>query len=649
MNLESDHVHNVSSCRGPGRHSGRRVSGTLINGVLHRLLLLALLIPGVALSLWGSTPPAEGSLTPVNVTTWHYDTARSGLNTHETFLTPALVHSNTFGLLFNLPTDDFLYAQPLYLTGVSIPGKGVHNVVYAVTENDSVYAYDADSNTGATAAPLWTVHLTDAAAGTSAVPLRDYNTTDGSLTQLGITGTPVIDPGTGTLYLVAHVKDSGGINPPYYHLLCALDVATGAQKFGGPIKISAQAPGMGINSIGGTVLFNDFYQLQRSALLLLNGVVYVAFSSMGDYGPYHGWLLGYDARTLQQVSVFNDTPNGVAGGIWMAGAGPAADADGSIYLMTGNGTFDGQSNFGDSFVKLGPASGSTPTGNGIQVQDYFSPSDQALLASVDGDLGSGGPILLPDEAGSASHPHLVIGVGKDGILYLVDRDDMGHNSPTGNDQIVQAVSTQIPSCVAPLYFNHQLYINLISSYLYSYSVTNARLSTVPVSQTVESLGAPGGSPCLSANGLTNAILWIIQASGFRSGSSAILRAYDANDITHELYDNTQAGVRDLTGLAMKFSTPMISNGKVYVGTGSGIGVFGVFPPPALSFSPPHQLSVRGMNGVACTVQYSSDLGAPGNGWQTLTSLTLNGSTQTLSDSGAGNAGQRFYRAVIGTP
>lgn len=613
-----------------------------------RLLSLVLLASSFALPLWGSDPENAGSPTPVNVLTWHYDTARSGLNTNETFLTPDLVNRGTFGLLFNLPTDDFLYAQPLYFAGVSIPGKGVHNMVYAVTENDSVYAFDADSDVGVDAEPLWTVHLTDASAGTSAVPLLDYGTSDGSLSRLGITGTPVIDPESGTLYLVAHIKDTSGTNPSYHHLLCALDVATGAQKFGGPVVISAHVPGTGGGSSGSFVEFNDFYQLQRTGLLLVNGVVYIAFSSLGDFGPYHGWLLGYDAKTLQQVSVFNDTPNGIAGGIWMAGAGPAADSAGNIYLMTGNGTFDGRSNFGDSFVKLRATQSSAPTGIGLEVQDYFSPSDQAILASVDGDLGSGGPILLPEEAGSAQHPHLMVGAGKDGIIYVVDRDNMGHNSPTSNDQIVQTVSTGIPSCVDSLYFNHQLYINLISSYLYCYSVTNASLSPAPISQTVEMLGAPGGSPCLSANGHTNAILWIVQASGFRTGRSAILRAYDANDITHELYDNTQAGDRDLTGLAMKFSTPIISNGKVYVGTGSGIAVFGVFPPPSISFNFPQELTVQGRTGIDCTLQYSTNLEAPGGGWKTLATLTLNGHPQTVSDPGAGKGSQRFYRAVIGT-
>ena len=618
--------------------------------MIHRLLLsFTVLASSSALLFVGSASEKAGSPTPVNVLTWHYDTARSGLNTNETFLTPALVNSGTFGLLFNLPTDDFLYAQPLYLAGVSIPGKGVHNVVYAVTENDSVYAFDADSDIGVATEPLWTVHLTDAATGTSAVPLFDYGTSDGSLARLGITGTPVIDPQSGTLYLVAHVKDTSGTNPTYYHLLCALDVATGAQKFGGPVKISARVPGTGGSSNGSVIEFDDFYQFQRSGLLLVNGVVYIAFSSLGDFGVYHGWLLGYDAKTLQQVSVLNDTPNGVAGGIWMAGAGPAADPAGNIYLMTGNGSFDGQSNFGDSFVKLAPTQGSTPTGIGLQVQDYFSPSDQALLASIDGDLGSGGPILLPEEAGSPQHPHLVVGAGKDGIIYVVDRDNMGHNSPTSNDQIVQAVSTGIPSCVDSLYFNHRLYINLISSYLYCYSVADATLSPAPTSQTVEGLGSPGGSPCLSANGMTNAILWIVQASGFRNGWPAILRAYDAKDITHELYDNTQAGDRDLTGLAMKFSTPIISNGKVYVGTGSGVAVFGVFPPPSISFSLPQEITVRGRTGIDCTVQYSSNLDATGGGWKTLTTLTLNGYPQTISDPGAGKGSQRFYRAVNGTP
>lgn len=600
-------------------------------------------------SLLASALENVGHPTPVNVTTWHYDNARSGVNTNETFLTPDLVNASTFGLLFTLPTDDLLYAQPLYLSGVSIPGKGIHNVVYAVSEGDTIYAYDADFNSGNEAEPLWTVHLTNESEGTSAVPLYDYNTSDGPLSQLGITGTPVIDPQSGTLYVVAHIKDSSGTKPPYYHLLCALDVGTGAEKFGGPVVVSARVTGAGSNSTGGIVEFSDFDHQQRSGLLLLNGIVYIAFASVGDRGPYHGWLLGYDAKTLRQVSVFNDTPYGIQGGIWMAGAGPAADSDGSIYLMTGNGTFDGQANFGDSFVKLVRKSGLTSTGTGLQVQDYFTPEDQAILAGGDGDLGSGGPIILPDEAGSIQHPHLLIGAGKDGILSLIDRDSMGHYSPSSDAQIVQTVPLQISNFTDPLYFNHRLYINPIASPLYGYSLTNGSLSTSPIFQSMDSLGSPGGSPILSANGLDNPIVWVIQANGFYSYSSSILRAYNANNLTQELYNNTQAGERDLTGIAMKFSTPIVSNGKVYVGTGSGIAVFGVFPPPTILFSPQHGIIVQGKNGVDCTVQTSSDIGASGGGWQTLTTLILDGAPQTVSDPVGETAHQRFYRAILGTP
>ncbi len=571
------------------------------------------------------------------------------MNTNETLLTPGLVNSGTFGLMFELPTDDLVYAQPLYLAGVSIPGRGVHNVVYAVSEGDTIYAYDADSNTGTTAEPLWTVHLTDAADHTSAVPIYDYNTSDGALSQLGITGTPVIDPATGTLYVVAHVKDTSGTKPTYYHLLCALDVATGAQKFGGPVMITASVVGAGSNSIGGVVEFSDFDHQQRSGLLLLNGVVYIAFASVGDRGPYHGWLLGYDAKTLRQVSVFNDTPYGIQGGIWMAGAGPAADSNGSIYLMTGNGTFDGQTNFGDSVVKLVRTNGITGTGLGLKVQDYFTPEDQAILAGGDGDLGAGGPIILPDEAGNAEHPHLLIGAGKDGILSLIDRDNMGHYSPASDNQIVQTVPLQISNFTDPLYFDHRLYVNPIASPLYCYSLTNASLSTSPIFRSGDSLGSPGGSPILSANGLENPIVWVIQATGFYAYSSSILRAYDANDISHELYNNTQAGERDLTGIAMKFSTPIVSNGKVYVGTGSGVAVFGVFPPPTISFSPQHEIIVQGKSGVACTVQGSSNLEASGDGWQTITIVTMDGSPQVISDPEGETSHQRFYRAVLGTP
>lgn len=561
-------------------------------------------------------PAPVGAQTGVDVLTYHNDNARTGQNLRETILTPANVNVGSFGKIFSYAVDGYVYAQPLVMTGVSIPGQGRHNVVFVATEHDSVYAFDADSNQGANAAPLWQRSLIDLGSGESTVPISDFGLSDPP--EIGITGTPVIDPTTGTLFVVAKIKiatstsfpitnTSGGstsvsgtvtnlqaaaadtaastASATYAGRLYALDVATGAIKFGGPVDIQATVPGTGDGTDGlGHVPFDPFHEFQRPGLVLANGIVYVTFASQGDIGPYHGWVIGYDAHTLQQVSVFNDTPNGNDGGIWMSGAAPAVDPAGNLYFMTGNGTFDadrGGEDFGDSFVKL------TPAGQQLLVSDYFTPFNQDALANVDGDLGSGGPLVLPDAVGSAAHPHLLVGCGKGGTIYLVDRDAMGHYNPQNNSQIVQSLELAIPrgTWSMPAYFNSAIYYLGFDDVLKAFRITNGQLSPAPISQARVSFGYPGATPSISADATNNAIVWAIQADAFDNGGSAVLHAYNATNLAQELYDSTQAGNLDALGLAQKFSVPTVANGKVYVGTGFGLSVFGLLSAPVIVAGP----------------------------------------------------------------
>ena len=356
--------------------------------------------------------------------TFHNDTSRSGDNLNETVLTPANVNSTDFGQLASYQLDGEAIASPLYVADVNIPGKGVHNVVYVETENDSVYAFDAD---GLTTTPLWHDSLINPAAGITPVPANDTGETGDIPNEIGITGTPVIDPTTNTMYFVTATKDVSGGVVTYVQELHALDITTGAEKFGGPVVIQATVPGTGPGSVGGEVSFNSLREDQRTAMLLLNGVVYFGFSSHGDVDPYYGWFMGYNATTLKQVMVFNAAPNAGDDGIWMDGDGAATDSSGDIFFITGDGTFDvntGGVDYGDSYMKLSP-SGS--------VVDYFTPSAQSTLDADNLDLGSGGILLLPTQSGP--YPDEMVSAGKGGTIYLVNRDSLGHYNPNTDADI----------------------------------------------------------------------------------------------------------------------------------------------------------------------------------------------------------------------
>lgn len=504
-------------------------------------------------------PPTAAS----GMLSWHNDAGVTGQNLKETALTTANVNQSTFGKLFSYSLDDQAYAQPLYVANVTFPGAGQHNAVYVATESNTVYAFDAD---GATPAPFWKQSLMP--AGASPVDGTTTGGIGGPITpHVGITSTPVVDGSTGTLYVVSVTQESGG----QVHRLHALDITTGNEKFGGPVAIQASVAGTGAASSNGQISFNASLELQRSALALVNGVVYIAWASYQDYGNFHGWVMGYDASTLKQVRVWNATPNGRAGGVWMAGAAVSSDTSGNLFLVTANGTFDANSggpDYGDSFVKL------TPNGSGFTVSDYFTPFNQALLSANDIDLGSSGLTLFPDQPGSV--PHLCVSAGKAGTIHLVNRDSMGKFQSGSDSQIVQSIPNAIGTLPTDndystaVYWNGNIYFIGDKDVVKQFQLNNGQLSTAPVKLGTSVYGYPGGNMSVSSNGTSNGILWSVEAGG-----ANVLHAYDATDVSKELYNSNQAGARDHFGVAVRFTVPTVINGKVYVAGGSQLAAFGL--------------------------------------------------------------------------
>ena len=513
----------------------------------------------------GSTS-GTGTITPVvnaaDVTTYHNDIGRTGQHLNETALTPSTVNSTTFGKLGFYTVDGLVDAEPLYLASMTIAG-GTHNVLYVATENASVYAFDADTGT-----ILWKT-TTLATGETPSDSLGCFQISP----TIGVTATPVIDRSrgpNGAIYVVGMSKDSGGA---YHQRIHALDVTTGAELFGGPTEITASYPGTGANSSNGSVIFDPKQYAERQALLLLNGVIYTGWTSHCDIQPYTGWVIAYSADTLKQTSVLNLTPNGSGGAIWMSGAGMASDGS-SIYLLDANGSFDATVNaagvqisgdYGNAFLKLG-------TTTGLTVADYFEASNTIQESNADEDLGSGGALVLPDltDANGTVH-HLALGAGKDSIIYVVNRDSMGKYNPVA-DAIYQELAGQIsgPVFSMPAYFNNTVYFGAWGDKIKAFAISGARLSTAPVNQTSNTFGTPGATPSISANGTSNGIVWAAE-----NGNIAVLHAYDATNLAKELYNSSQAGSRDQFGPGNKFITPMIANGKVYVGTSTGVAVFGL--------------------------------------------------------------------------
>jgi len=514
-------------------------------------------------------PLAIAATTQGSITTQHDDNFRTGQNLNETVLTPANVNSSQFGKLFSQSVDGYIYGQPLYVPSVNIPGKGVHNVVYVATEHDGVYAWDADSNSGGNSSPLWYTSFINPAQGITAISINDVNCPDGVIPEIGITSTPVIDPATNTIYVLAETKENGS----FFHRLHALDITTGQEKFGGPVVIQGSVPGTGVGSSGGILTFDPLQHLNRPGLLLTSGGnIFVAWASNCDNPPFHGWVMSYAKSSLRQTGIWATTANGDSGGTWMSGAGISDDGSGSVYFATGNGTFDTNGSpidFGDSVIRM------TLGSSGPTVADYFTPYDQGELESGDQDVASGGCLLLPDQPGA--HPQELIQVGKEGSIYVIDRTAMGHYNPHDNSQIVQNLTGQIGGIYGlPAYWNGNVYFAASYDNLKAFSLTNGTLSSTPTSSSALRFHYPGATPSVSANGNSGAIVWVLQTDT-QNGGNEVLRAYDATNLANELYDSNQNLGRDNPGGAVKYAVPTIANGKVYVGSASAINVYGSGP------------------------------------------------------------------------
>jgi hypothetical protein len=499
-----------------------------------------------------------------DVLTYHNDIARSGQYLAETILTPANVNSTRFGKVAFLSADGKVDAQPLYAGNVTVSGVA-HNVVYVATEHDSVFAFDAD-----TGAPLWQRSLLANGETTS-----DARNCSQITPEIGVTATPVIDRSqgaNGTLYAVAMSKDTNGA---YHQRLHALDLSTGAEVLGGPKEIAATYPGNGANSTNGVTVFAPGQYAERQALALVNGTLYLGWTSHCDLGAYGGWVMAYSAATLAQTSALNLTPNGSEGSVWMSGAGMASDGN-ALYLLDANGTFDTTLNssampasgdFGNTFLKLA-------TSPNLSVADYFAPFNTVAESNQDVDLGSGGALVLPDlvDASGATR-HLAVGAGKDSKIYVVDRDAMGKFDGAQN-AIWQEIDGQLNGGVfgMPAYFGNTVYYGAVGDNLKAFPITSAKLATTPSSKSPGSFPYPGTTPSISANGTQNAIVWAAE-----NGSIGALHAFDASNLGRELYNSNQAGTRDTFGAGNKFITPMIAHGRVYVGTTNGVAVFGLLP------------------------------------------------------------------------
>jgi hypothetical protein len=503
----------------------------------------------------------------VDVLTFHNDGARTGQNLAEVILTTSNVNPNTFGKLFTISVDGKVDAQPLYVSAQVMPDGKPHNLLIVATENDTIYAHDADSG-----AVLWQVSLLKSGEIAS-----DNRGCGQVVPTIGVTGTPVIDLNkgpNGTIYVVAMSKNQSGL---YFQRLHALNLKTGVEEFGGPVDIQASYPGTGDNSAGGSVIFDPKQYKARPGLLIINDTVYIGWSSHCDIHPYTAWLMGYDENSLVQVSVLNLTPNGQGGSIWQAGAGPATDLQGNILFLMANGSFDTTvtpeglpvgGDYGNAFMKV------TPLTRGLAVTDFFTMHNTVSESGADEDLGSGGAMVLPDMVDSiGATRHLAVGAGKDGIIYIVDRDHMGKFNPS-TDQNYESPAV-LPGGVfsSPAYFNGSLYYGAAGAAIQAFSFSAAKLAGTPVSQSSHAFPFPGTTPSISANGASNGILWSAENT-----STAVLHAYNASNLGQELYNsNTALNSRDHFGSGNKFITPTIANGKVYVGTTNGVGVFGVFP------------------------------------------------------------------------
>jgi hypothetical protein len=555
----------------------------LISAAILRSLPLALVF-ALSSGVLAQTP------TPVPVPTWRYDLTHAGENTTETALTPTNVNVNSFGKLFSVSVDSTVYAQPLYVPGLTMSDGLVHNVLFVATENDSIYAFDADSNQGADAKPIWQISLLTAAygagSGATAVPWQDTGSPDVAPT-VGITGTPAINPATNTMYVVANTKESG----VYYSRLHAINIITGAEEAGSPVNITATVAGTGAASSGGQITFSPLWQNQRTALDYYNGYVYFGYASHGDLNNYHGWLFAYNASTLQQTGVICLTPDDIGGGVWGSGAGLPIDTSisgGRMFVVTGNGgrssapPFSSSTDYGESVIAFDIANGIfTPT-------DEFTAFNYSTLNSHDYDQGAGGLLMLPDQQGA--YPHLLITAGKEGRITLLNRDNLGGyaSGASSNTNAVQ----DIPPVVqvgqgfwsTAAYWNGNVYVwaggelpsdGGVPNAGMLFKINSGLLSTTPASKTTFTSAFPGPTFSISSNGTQDGIAWAVRADQFNTNGPAVLYAFDANDLSKILYESDTNSSRDSAGPANKFSVPVVTNGKVYVAAHGEVDVYGL--------------------------------------------------------------------------
>jgi hypothetical protein len=508
--------------------------------------------------------PGDGFVNgAVNVLTYHNDIARTGQNLHETILTPASVGSGKFGKVGFIHVKGSVDAEPLYVSNLMV-GGATHNVLFVATEHDVAYAFDAE-----TFEKLWQVSL----LAPDEITSDDRNCAQVS-PEMGVTATPVIDLKSGpngAIYIVAMSRNHAG---QYFQRIHALDLTTGAELTGSPRTISGTFPGSGAGSVKGQMSFDPKQYKERAALLLSRGVIYTTWSSHCDHDPYSGWVIGYNESNLQQAGVLNLTPNGSEGAIWMSAAGPAADASGMIYLAMGNGTFETsldangypyRADYGNAFVKISVA------GNQLSVADYFTMHDTISQSDQDGDLGSGGVLLLPDTKDADGNiRRLIVGGGKDARIYVLDREAMGRFNPT-SDKVVQELAGVLigPEFGMPAYFSGTVFYGPDLVTLKAFPIADGMLAPVFSSQSKAKFDYPGTTPSISANGNSDGIVWAVEVA-----KTGLLHAYDPANLAHEYYNSDQAGTRDQFP-NNKFITPMIANGRVYIGTPSGVAVFGL--------------------------------------------------------------------------
>ncbi len=504
------------------------------------------------------------AIASAQVTTSQYDNARTGATLNEKTLTPQNVNTKQFGKLGAFKVDGAVYAQPLFIPAVEIPGKGTHDVLFVATEHDSVYAFDAARPDDP---PLWKVSFLDQARG--AIPLsEDMVQCPFIRPEVGITSTPVIDIKTGTLYVLARtaIRHAVGDNEYFQHLH-ALAITTGVEKFGGPKLITASVPGRGAGRSNRQVDFDPLHENPRAALTLANNNVYLTWASSCDVDPYHGWVMAYDPQTLASKAVLNVNPDGSEAGIWLSDTGPAVDSEGNLYVPTGNGTFDATSggrDYGDSVLKL--------DGSSLAVRDYFTPFDQASILAGDADVGSSGPTLLPDQPGP--HRHLLLQPTKHSVLYVIDRDQMG-KFHTDRDAIVQRIQMVGAGLGAMAYWNGHAYFAASDDYLRGYAIKNGQL--VPSESSTLKFDTSGATPSISADGNNNAIVWALSTKTWNGpdNRAAVLYAFDATKLGQPIYTSEQNSQRDRAAHATRFAIPVVVNGRVYFSARGEVEVYGL--------------------------------------------------------------------------